>query len=45
MESPDYTKDSGLWGVVIWRWTGLLAIYFLAGLQSIPEDLHEAAGN
>ncbi|MEZ4669853.1 MAG: sugar ABC transporter permease [Anaerolineae bacterium] len=30
-------------GIVIWRWTGLLAVYFLAGLQSIPEDLHEAA--
>jgi len=29
--------------VVIWRWTGLLAVYFLAGLQSIPEELHEAA--
>jgi ABC-type sugar transport system permease subunit len=40
---------SGTWarvavmGVVIWRWTGLLAVYFLAGLQSIPEELHEAA--
>jgi ABC-type sugar transport system permease subunit len=30
-------------GVVIWRWTGLLAIYFLAGLQSISEELYEAA--
>jgi len=30
-------------GVVLWRWTGLIAIYFLAGLQSIPEELHEAA--
>jgi ABC-type sugar transport system permease subunit len=30
-------------GVVIWRWTGLLAVYFLAGLQSIPEELYEAA--
>lgn len=29
--------------LVTWRWTGLLAVYFLAGLQSIPEDLHEAA--
>src|SRR5690606_13850270 len=24
-------------GVVVWRWTGLLAVYFLAGLQSIPQ--------
>ena len=30
-------------GVVIWRWTGLLAIYFLAGLQGIPHELYEAA--
>ena len=30
-------------GVVIWRWTGLLAVYFLAGLQSISEELYEAA--
>ena len=30
-------------GLVVWRWTGLLAIYFLAGLQSIPETLYEAA--
>jgi ABC-type sugar transport system permease subunit len=30
-------------GVVLWRWTGLLSVYFLAGLQSIPEELYEAA--
>jgi ABC-type sugar transport system permease subunit len=30
-------------GVVVWRWTGLIAVYFLAGLQSISEDLYEAA--
>jgi ABC-type sugar transport system permease subunit len=30
-------------GVVVWRWTGLLAVYFLAGLQSISEELYEAA--
>lgn len=30
-------------GVVIWRWTGLLSVYFLAGLQGIPEELYEAA--
>lgn len=30
-------------GIVIWRWTGLLSIYFLAGLQSISRDLYEAA--
>ncbi|MAU11851.1 MAG: hypothetical protein CL607_18640 [Anaerolineaceae bacterium] len=30
-------------GLVVWRWTGLLAVYFLAGLQSIPDTLYEAA--
>jgi arabinooligosaccharide transport system permease protein len=29
--------------VLIWRYTGYLMIYFLAGLQSIPRDLYEAA--
>ena len=42
MEGQEWTKIAVM-GVVIWRWTGLLAIYFLAGLQSIPEELHEAA--
>jgi ABC-type sugar transport systems, permease components len=26
-----------------WRWTGVNILYFLAGLQSIPSDLYEAA--
>jgi ABC-type sugar transport system permease subunit len=30
-------------GVIIWRWTGLTSIYFLAGLQSISKELYEAA--
>jgi ABC-type sugar transport system permease subunit len=42
MESPNLTKVAVM-GIVIWRWTGLLAIYFLAGLQSVPEELYEAA--
>ncbi|TDG00409.1 carbohydrate ABC transporter permease [Paenibacillus piri] len=29
--------------MVIWRWTGYNAIIYLAGLQSIPADLYEAA--
>ncbi|WP_426450134.1 carbohydrate ABC transporter permease [Paenibacillus sp. S-38] len=29
--------------MVIWRWTGYNAIIYLAGLQSIPNDLYEAA--
>lgn len=30
-------------GLITWRWTGLTMIYFLAGLQSIPVVLYEAA--
>ncbi|UUZ97578.1 sugar ABC transporter permease [Paenibacillus sp. P25] len=29
--------------MVIWRWTGYNAIIYLAGPQSIPHDLYEAA--
>lgn len=29
--------------MVIWRWSGYNAIIYLAGLQSIPHDLYEAA--
>lgn len=29
--------------LIAWRSIGLLTIYFLAGLQSIPEELYEAA--
>lgn len=29
--------------VVVWRWTGLTSIYFLAGLQGIPPVLYDAA--
>lgn len=29
--------------MVVWRWTGYNAIIYLAGLQSIPHDLYEAA--
>jgi arabinooligosaccharide transport system permease protein len=42
IEAQNMTRIAVM-GVVTWRWTGLLAIYFLAGLQSIPEDLYEAA--
>jgi multiple sugar transport system permease protein len=30
--------------VNIWQYTGYNMLFFLAGLQSIPEDLYEAAG-
>lgn len=29
--------------IVVWRWTGYNALIFLAGMQSIPSDLYEAA--
>ncbi|THV36468.1 carbohydrate ABC transporter permease [Glycomyces buryatensis] len=29
--------------LVLWRWTGFLTIFFLAGLQNIPQELNEAA--
>jgi len=48
LDSVAWTVD--YWGVkiaiaiiVTWRWTGYNAIIYLAGLQSIPNDLYEAA--
>lgn len=32
-----------LLALALWRWTGVNMMYFLAGLQSIPEDFYEAA--
>ncbi|WP_202880653.1 carbohydrate ABC transporter permease [Kribbella amoyensis] len=29
--------------LIVWRWTGYLTIFFLAGLQNIPRELYEAA--
>src|SRR5438105_2822054 len=29
--------------VLLWRWTGYNMVYFLAGLQTIPPELYEAA--
>jgi multiple sugar transport system permease protein/lactose/L-arabinose transport system permease protein/cellobiose transport system permease protein len=40
--NPDLAKVSiGL--VMLWRWTGYLTIFFLAGLQAVPRELYEAA--
>ncbi|MEU9892274.1 carbohydrate ABC transporter permease [Streptomyces phaeochromogenes] len=39
---PDLAKTSiGL--VMLWRWTGYLTVFFLAGLQAVPKELYEAA--
>ncbi|WP_270166644.1 carbohydrate ABC transporter permease [Paenibacillus sp. SYP-B4298] len=42
--------NSGWWGVkiaiatmIMWRWTGYNTIIYLSGLQSISQDLYEAA--
>lgn len=35
-----------LWSIMlvdVWKWTGFHVVLFLAGLQSIPEELYEAA--
>ncbi|NMA66994.1 MAG: sugar ABC transporter permease [Clostridiaceae bacterium] len=40
------TKLTGIVALVImstWRWLGTNAMYFLCGLQSIPDELYEAA--
>lgn len=29
--------------LAVWRYTGLTVVYFLAGLQSIPEELYDSA--
>lgn len=29
--------------IVVWRWTGYNALIYLAGMQSIPQELYEAA--
>lgn len=29
--------------ICLWRWTGVNMMYFLSGLQQIPEDLYEAS--
>lgn len=40
------TSGPGMFALVIlcvWRWLGVNIIYFLSGLQSIPDELYEAA--
>ena len=48
IESINWLESSATskWSVmmlVVWRWTGLTCIYFLAGLQFIDRTLYEAA--
>src|SRR4029078_8656101 len=32
-----------LFGVITWKYIGFAIILFLAGLQGVPDELHEAA--
>src|SRR5699024_10269521 len=48
MESVDwrYKAWSGMFLMVmlaVWRWLGVNILYFLAGLQNIPNELYEAS--
>lgn len=40
--TPDWAKLVII-TILVWRWTGYIMIYFLAGLQNIPRELYEAA--
>jgi raffinose/stachyose/melibiose transport system permease protein len=40
------SQATALWaimGAFVWRWAGFNTVIYLAGLQSIPRDYHEAA--
>ncbi|GAB3820487.1 sugar ABC transporter permease [Tessaracoccus terricola] len=39
----DLTGLAALLLLALWRWTGVNTMYFLAGLQAIPEEHYEAA--
>jgi cellobiose transport system permease protein len=39
----DWTAQVAISVIVIWRWTGYNALIYLAGMQSISQDLYEAA--
>ncbi len=38
-----WTAQIGVAVMVLWRWTGYNAIIYLAALQTVPNDLYEAA--
>jgi cellobiose transport system permease protein len=42
-ENGNWTSQFAISSIVIWRWTGYNALIYLAGMQSIPSDLYEAA--
>jgi cellobiose transport system permease protein len=42
-EGGRWTSQIAIATIVTWRWTGYNALIYLAGMQSIPSDLYEAA--
>ncbi|HET7568049.1 MAG TPA: sugar ABC transporter permease [Gaiellaceae bacterium] len=42
-EAGRFSSWAALSVMVIWRWTGYNALIYLAAMQSIPEELYEAA--
>lgn len=39
----NWTAQVAIGVIIIWRWTGYNALIYLAGMQSIPQDLYESA--
>ncbi|MGD9530629.1 carbohydrate ABC transporter permease [Pseudonocardia sp.] len=39
----NWTAQTAISVIVIWRWTGYNALIYLAAMQSIPKDLYDAA--
>lgn len=40
------TPQLALWtlaGIYVWKWTGITMVYWLAALQTVPDELYEAA--
>jgi cellobiose transport system permease protein len=42
-EAGRWTSQIAIATIVTWRWTGYNALIYLAGMQSIPSELYEAA--
>ncbi|AXE24615.1 sugar ABC transporter permease [Streptomyces globosus] len=42
-QTGTFASQAAVSTIVIWRWTGYNALIYLAGMQSIPHELYEAA--
>jgi cellobiose transport system permease protein len=42
-QSNRFASHVAISSMIMWRWTGYNALIYLAGLQAIPRDVHEAA--